>query len=88
MRTQISNEQIDMVAKKIELLKWKDLMQTLGFLEHDIEHSMHERDKVVLKVITDLLKNWRDQDPKQATRFCLRRYLEECGMIDAAIVLD
>jgi hypothetical protein len=63
-------------------------LQKLGYLEYDIEQSMKENSGVVDRVFVDLLKHWRDQDPIQATKFRLKRYLEECGMIDAAIIFD
>ena len=88
MNDQISDEQIEIIAKKIEKKNWEKLAFKLGFLEYDIDTYKAQNRNDTHFVITQLLREWRDQDPYLATASRLKRYLEDCGMIDAAIVFD
>jgi hypothetical protein len=84
----ITDEQLELISQKISKKKWEELLYKLGYLEYDIEICKVENEGNIENVIVDLLRQWRDQDPYLSTRYRLKRYLEECGLIDAAIILD
>lgn len=88
IRDRITDEQLDLVTSKVIKKNWEQLMFKLGYLEYDIESTKTQNRGNTYNVVLELLKQWRDQDPYLATPSRLKRYLEECGMIDAAIVLD
>ena len=87
-RDRVTDEQLDMITSKIIKKNWEKLLLKLGYLEYDIETCKQENKGNLYNVVVELLKQWRDQDPFMATPSRLKRYLEECGMIDAALVLD
>lgn len=77
-----------MITNKIVKKNWEKLLLKLGYLEYDIETTKQQNRGNLNTVVFELLKQWRDQDPFMATPSRLKRNLEECGMIDAALVLE
>jgi hypothetical protein len=79
---------MDSITNKIIKKNWEKLLLKLGYLEYDIETCKAQNRGNLFNVVLELLKQWRDQDPFTATSSRLKRYLEECGMVDAALVLE
>lgn len=86
---QITDQQMELIASKISKKNWEKLMITkLGFLEEDVQAYKNDYKGNTNTVIVEMLKQWRDVDPQLATPNRLKRYLEDCNMLDASIVLD
>ena len=64
------------------------MITKLGFLEEDVQAYKNDNKGNINATIVEMLKQWRDVDPQLATPNRLKRYLEDCNMLDASIVLD
>lgn len=84
----ITDAQLELIAQKITRKNWERLAQRLGYLDYDIDAFKAQNRGNITNTINDILKSWRDQDPYLATPERLRGYLQEFGMLDAAIVLE
>lgn len=104
-KSDLSDELIESVARKVIKKDWEELAISLGFTKREIQAYKSKYNDISydtvffpfkkiynlnfnfkLKIVAIML-DWRDQDPKLATKNRLRGYLEELRMNEAAALI-